>query len=348
MKSPQISIIIPVYNVEQYLDKCIQSILNQTLRDIEIILVDDGSPDSCPKMCDEYAKKDNRIKVIHKKNAGLGFARNSGLEIATGEYVAFVDSDDFIDTTMYEHLYNEAQNKHLDTVYCSWKKYYNDNDIIDMKDVDSPVTFYGKQQVDTFLLDIVAPDPDYPHDVKYMMGVCHAIYSLKLIKLHSIKFCSERQFVSEDLIFDIDYLSKATAIEYLPDTYYYYRYNPTSLSSTYTHEKFEKNKVFLQEVMRKLKLLFPYNVYYIHVARLAFIYLRISILQEFITLKKEPYRTKIKYIKDLVSDSFFCDILNKYPYWKLPFKHKCFFIMWKWKCTTGLLLICKFKSIFLH
>ena len=84
----KVSVIVPVYNVEKYLDRCMQSLLNQTLKDIEIIMVDDGSPDNCPKMCDDYAKQDSRVKVIHKKNAGLGLARNSGLEVATGEYVA--------------------------------------------------------------------------------------------------------------------------------------------------------------------------------------------------------------------------------------------------------------------
>jgi len=93
---PKVSVIVPIYNVEKYFERCMRSLLNQTLKEIEIILVDDESPDNCPAMCDEYAGTDNRVKVIHKKNEGLGFARNSGLEIATGEYVAFVDSDDFV------------------------------------------------------------------------------------------------------------------------------------------------------------------------------------------------------------------------------------------------------------
>ena len=98
---PKVSIIVPVYNVEKYLVRCMESLLNQTLKEIEIILVDDGSPDNCPQMCDEYARRDSRVKVIHKSNAGLGYARNSGLDVAVGEYIAFVDSDDYVDTSMY-------------------------------------------------------------------------------------------------------------------------------------------------------------------------------------------------------------------------------------------------------
>ena len=94
---PKISVIIPVYNVSQYLHRCVDSVINQTYSDLEIILVDDGSPDDCPIICDEYSKKDARVKVIHKPNGGLSSARNAGLDIATGEYVGFVDSDDWIE-----------------------------------------------------------------------------------------------------------------------------------------------------------------------------------------------------------------------------------------------------------
>ena len=118
----KVSIIVPVYNVEKYLDRCMESLLNQTLKDIEIILVDDGSPDNCPQMCDEYAKKDSRVKVVHKANAGLGYARTSGLEVATGEYVAFVDSDDYVDLDAYQTMYNEAVRENADYVCCGYKR----------------------------------------------------------------------------------------------------------------------------------------------------------------------------------------------------------------------------------
>ena len=107
MNRPKISLIVPCYNVERYLDTCVKSLVEQTLEDIEIILVNDLSPDRVPEMCDKWASNDRRVKVIHKKtNEGLGYARNSGLDIATGEYVAFIDSDDYVDTKMYEMLYN--------------------------------------------------------------------------------------------------------------------------------------------------------------------------------------------------------------------------------------------------
>ncbi len=114
----KISIIVPIYNVEQFLDKCVASIINQTYRNLEIILVDDGSPDNCGKLCDEWAKKDDRIKVIHKENGGLSDARNAGVEIASGDYIGFVDSDDYIESQMYEKLVNIVENGNVDIAFC--------------------------------------------------------------------------------------------------------------------------------------------------------------------------------------------------------------------------------------
>lgn len=113
-----ISIIVPVYKVENYLEKCIKSIINQTYKNIEIILIDDGSPDNCGMICDKYAKNDDRIKVIHKKNGGLSEARNYGIESSTGEYIMFVDSDDYIDKNMCEQLLIAAQKYNTDITMC--------------------------------------------------------------------------------------------------------------------------------------------------------------------------------------------------------------------------------------
>ena len=119
-----ISIIVPVYNVEQYLEKCVDSIINQTYKNLEIILVDDGATDSSGKLCDELAKIDNRIKVYHKENGGLSDARNYGVERATGEYIGFVDSDDYIDAEMYEKLYEAIKKENVDVAECNLKIIY--------------------------------------------------------------------------------------------------------------------------------------------------------------------------------------------------------------------------------
>lgn len=123
MENPLVSIIVPVFGVEKYLNRCVESIVNQTYKNLEIILVDDGSPDNCPKMCDEWAKKDERIKVIHKENNGLAEARNSGLKVFSGDYVMFIDSDDYIDNDMVEFLLKLLLNNNADVSRCGF--YYN-------------------------------------------------------------------------------------------------------------------------------------------------------------------------------------------------------------------------------
>ena len=137
-----ISIIIPVYKVEKYIYKCIDSVLNQTYKNLEIILVDDGSPDKCPEICEEYAKKDNRIKIIHKKNGGLSDARNAGLKVATGKYIGFVDSDDYIEKDMYQVLYNNIIKTNSDISIVNLKE-VKENEIIEnnVKDEQNTIEY---------------------------------------------------------------------------------------------------------------------------------------------------------------------------------------------------------------
>ena len=114
---PLISVIVPIYNVEPYIHKCIDSIVSQTFADFELILVDDGSPDNCGKICDEYAKKDSRVHVIHKKNGGLASARNAGIDVAKGKYISFVDSDDYLDIDFLSAYYNAINDRDVDIVH---------------------------------------------------------------------------------------------------------------------------------------------------------------------------------------------------------------------------------------
>lgn len=337
MKQPKVSIVVPVYNVEKYLDRCMRSLLGQTLKEIEIILVDDGSTDKSPVLCDEYAKQDNRVKVIHKRNEGLGFARNSGMAVVTGEYVAFVDSDDFVSTQMYEILYEKVKDKRLDACYCGFA-YYENGNVRNKTEVNKVVLLKGRDEVDEFLLDMVAPVPAYYSDVKYMMSVCKALYRKSLLDDFQIRFCSERQFVSEDLLFNMDFLQRASYITFLPDVFYYYCVNrgTASLSHTYSRAKFIRNKVFLEEVKRRLTLLFPQDRFIDRYYRLSFLYLRTSMKQELQNLEKEK---RVNVIRELSEDTYFVPMFSQYPYLKLPWKHKMLFAALKYKCYNLISLV---------
>lgn len=227
MGNPKVSIIVPIYNVEKYLDRCMESLLNQTLKDIEIIMVDDGSPDNCPKMCDEYAKKDKRVKVIHKKNGGLGFARNSGLDIATGEYVAFVDSDDFTDTDAYRCLYETAKERGADVVYAGFHSQQSDL---------SETTFFtlDKEWVGKDILSFLGEMlyNDKPQEENISMSMWNAIYRRSVIENNHIRFKSEREVLSEDAVFHMSLLPLCKKVVCIPKIFYHYCYNGESLTNS--------------------------------------------------------------------------------------------------------------------
>ena len=145
LNEPLISVIVPIFKVEKYLKKCIESIINQTYSNLQIILIDDGSPDKCGKICEKYAAKDNRIQVVHKENGGLSDARNVGISIAKGEYIGFVDSDDYLENNMYEYLFNLLNLHNADVSICN---FYN---VIEGKqkvnNIDDGIKIYNKVDI---------------------------------------------------------------------------------------------------------------------------------------------------------------------------------------------------------
>jgi len=324
---PKVSIILPCYNVEKYLDRCMNSIVNQTLKELEIILVDDKSPDSTPTKCDEWANKDSRIKVIHKtQNEGLGYARNTGLEQATGEYVAFVDSDDFVSLNMYESLYNCAVIEQADVVYSNSIFYKDDKHQSVRYDVHEDIHIIGRNEVDEFLLDMVGPVPSYPHNVKYMMSVWHAVYRKKILEDYSIRFVSERQLISEDLIFDIDYLCHCNKIIYLKEAHYYYCDNGASLSRKVDTTRYERIKKWLIAVEDRLQKLFPAEKYMLHYQRQQ-IHVFLYSLSQAINIKEMGMT-----FEEVMNDPFWEDLLQTYPFKQLPIKGYLLFYALKRDC----------------
>ena len=142
----KISVVVPVYNVEEYLDQCVESLVGQTYKNLEVILVDDGSPDNCPAMCDEWAERDNRIKVIHKENGGVSSARNAALDIDSGDYIGFVDSDDWIEPDMYEILIKNAKKYDADISRCAGLLDYCDRSE-EYNEVSSCTVYKGKDEL---------------------------------------------------------------------------------------------------------------------------------------------------------------------------------------------------------
>lgn len=230
-----VSVIIPVYNVSKYLDRCLNSILNQTYANLEIILVDDGSKDGSGQICDRYAKIDSRIKVIHKENGGLGFARNSGLDIATGAYIVFIDGDDYIGADHIDSMIRLIANTGTDTCLAGHTKVYADKKI-EHKNVCAGKVFKGnvKEEILPRMCGADNNGNDYIE-----MSVCMVMLSNEIIKNNHLRFVSEREYISEDLVFDFSYyqLSKGVCVSELTD--YYYCDNNGSLTTKYRADRFE-------------------------------------------------------------------------------------------------------------
>lgn len=332
----KVSIIVPIYNVEQFLKQCVDSLLNQTLQEIEVILVDDGSPDSCPKICEEYKQKDKRVKVIHKSNGGLSDARNAGIKMAEGQYVAFVDSDDYVDLQMFEKLYDEAKGKNLDVCYCDYN-FDMGGKIRSACKQKEELFIDGKKDAEKFLLDMVGTEPQFPSDVKYLVSVWHGIYKRSIIEQNSISFESERLYPSEDLLFHIDFLSQCSKIGYLKECMYYWRYNPKSLSRTYTTQKFNKYIDLLIRTKEKLDKHFTEEIYRLHYQRCIYSFFR-SIVKYEVLSCSEPH--PLRRIKRRCQHPLMKSIYESYPINQMVWKHRIFFYGMKWGIAPLLYAMC--------
>ena len=212
---PKVSVIVPIYNGEKFLRKCLDSIVNQTLKDIEIILVNDGSVDESYKICQEYAKKDHRIILRNQKNKGSANARNQGMKLASGQYIGFVDSDDFIDSTMFSKLYEKAKKYNADIVNCDCMR--NENDYIIENKVEKDLV-YDKEMIDDFLLQ--------SNTTTLLWFTCRNIYRRSLLENNNIKYIEGN--IIEDSIFNLTALMSADIFYAVDAPLYHYMENPDS------------------------------------------------------------------------------------------------------------------------
>lgn len=196
--NPKVSVIVPIYNVEKYLNKCIDSIIEQSLREIEIILVDDGSTDNSGAIAEMYAQKDSRVKVIHKENGGQGSARNYGIEVAQGKYIGFIDSDDWIDLNMYEELYIAAEKENADIAVCNRKVFDENNNLKTIVNVSERIIDINKVNI----VDYVIERLFYPHTVV----VYNKIFKKSIISNNDISFKEVKEVGSEDTLFNYEVL----------------------------------------------------------------------------------------------------------------------------------------------
>ncbi|MBO4962435.1 MAG: glycosyltransferase family 2 protein [Clostridia bacterium] len=217
----KISVIVPVYKVEQYLNDCVNSIVNQTYTNLEIILVDDGSPDNCPKMCDDWAKKDSRIKVVHKENGGLSDARNAGLNVVTGDYFVFVDSDDFVHVDYIKNLKNGIDKFDADLALSSHVRFI---DVISEYNNEIDYTYHDRYEAFKRLVN------------------WHKDYVVAWGKLYKTSVYGDLRFIKGKINEDEFYINNvymlSKRIAYINAQTYFYRVNPNSImESNYSSKR---------------------------------------------------------------------------------------------------------------
>lgn len=229
--SDLISVVVPVYNVEQYLEKCVNSIINQTYKNLEIILVDDGATDSSGNMCDQLAKSDSRITVYHKENGGLSDARNYGVERATGDYIGFVDSDDYIDSEMYEKLYEAIKKENVDVAECNLKIIYPDR-----KELFTEQNYYNVRTKEEYL-------EEYLKIEKIFGSACVRLIKSNIAK--KLKFPVGKLY--EDTYYAYDLIEKVDRYVIMNSPYYNYLMRENSITNT----KFNPRIFDLIEIVEK-------------------------------------------------------------------------------------------------
>lgn len=337
MARPGLSIVVPVYNTEKYLKRCIDSIVNQTLKDIEIIIVDDGSKENCAAFCDEISKKDSRIKVIHKLNGGLGYARNSGIEAATGEYIGFVDSDDYIEPMMYETLYNAVKKNNADLCLSGISfvggNMFSESGTDTRKMYFEEETIFKKEDMKKLLLGVVGALPYEPDDSRYGVSVCKNIFKTSVIYEKGLRFLSEREILSEDTLFLVDYIKSAESAVGVPGAYYCYCRNEDSLSKAYKKDRFEKSIIFLDELEKRIADTIKKDEYEIYLDRLIQGFGRILCSQEIMHARdgKIKYSYLKKRLKEICSEDKIQNVLKSYPWYRLPIKQAAFAAAMKYK-----------------
>ena len=286
---PKISVIVPVYMAENYLEKCINSILSQTFRDFELILINDGSNDKSGEICDQYRKKDERIKVIHQNNRGIAATRNTGLESAVGEYIAFVDSDDYADSMLFELMYNKAKLNNSDIVMCNYNLVDGDN--ISPVKLKYNTVYDGNKSVREQLLYRY-----YTDDNNGLAPLWNKLLKRKLYIENAIRFDTNLKR-GEDSRFIFCCLKFAERVDFIEDYLYFYCVHSNSIMHKVQTDQYEKWvygwKILLEE-NKTLKFTLDYNKFYSDFLCAVLSYCR--------SLLTTEYACKVK---EILNDDFF-------------------------------------------
>lgn len=333
----KVSIIVPIYNCELHLHRCISSLTNQTLKDIEIILVNDGSTDTSGKICDDYAIQDDRIIVIHKSNGGLSDARNVGLSNSNGEYIGFVDADDFVDITMFEKLYLTASENSCDISICDYYRFFNEGHKI----ASTSITYEGVRSSKEILSKFIGNKlVDFKKSI-HLASVCRCLYNKKLLN----QVCFSPIQTIEDRLFNIEALCKAENVFYLPKPLYYYFYNSSSICTSYDNSMLESLIYSDSRVIELLKQNGDYSYFNEEIYTTRLIHYKAIIHNEAKIDNKRTLLESMKIISKFKRYVDFDDVMYKKAKINMNLYDKILFGLLRFNLGLFVLIIFKFRKL---
>ena len=340
----KVSIIVPIYNVEKYLSQCLDSIIGQTYSNIEIILIDDGSTDNSPQICDEYAKQDGRIRVIHKENSGASSARNLGLKTAKGEYLAFMDPDDWLDLNTIEFCIKRIQENDLDIIRFNYVREYAD------KSLPKANTFlqekvYNMADCKTILrqtVGLVEKELQNPENLNFLSSVCFGIYRKEIIDVNGLEFYDIRKIGAfSDGLFNINYLLHVKKFQFINEYFYHYRKtNSASATANYRKDFLAKQLLLFSEIKNilernNLEKEF-YDAYYNRIA--------VGVMEQCrnVYKKQGKFTEKKKEVAQVFKQDLYREAIKRLKLRWFPFKWKVYFGFIKSRWIFG---VCMMTSI---
>ena len=319
--SPVVSVIVPIYRAERYLDRCVRSILNQTETNIELWLIDDGSPDKCGNICDTFAQTDSRVHVIHKENAGVSAARNDGMKYASGKYVAFVDADDYIEPNMLSSLINAAEQAGAEIAICGY--YVEQAHTQKAANLCCDNGNYDKIGVKQLLLKF------FSKDYTGLASMCNKLYLRSFLNLQSIR-ADESLQRAEDFWFNFKAIEHSVCISVVSTPLYHYVQNEESVMHRYRETQFEdwtRNRERLLEYANEHKITLQYSDFYYN-----YIYNSVLFMRELVK------NNRMEACKDTMHNPFFRQAIKHIVNVPLHIKSVVFCIKHDYFTLAGFLL----------
>lgn len=354
-----LSIIVPVYNIEKFLRQCIESLINQTLKTIEIILIDDGSTDNSGDICDEYAKMDNRIVVIHQKNKGASYSRNVGLKIAKGEWITFVDSDDWVENDLYEVAMKELKEKELDMIMFNYYNEYSKNSKPNVKIPSFNFTVKGKEIrklqlciLDTRALDIIkiyteegkCENFNFKNNIwAGMPYLWNKIFKKSLIKENELEIPLQnfKHVIYEDGMFCYKYFNKANKIRYINKYLYHHRRLNNSLMQSFNSDIIPICNYLMEEYYMEEKKQNSLELQYVYIKAIRNLR-EICFLYLFNKKNTKSLKEKKKEFKQLIDRPIYQETFNNLDISQLGKSYRYYF---KFAKNKNYMLLCMYNNL---